>query len=130
MPQLSYQKWKGEKVESGECRQTIRATRKHPIKVGDRLHHFVGLRTAHCRRLRGEIEDRCIETFPISLSFSRRGEPVWLVRGEAAMRTEIEDIALRDGFDCVDRMSNWFKVNHIDKKPECGGVFVGDVIRW
>jgi hypothetical protein len=127
---LGYQRWKAEKVESGECRQTIRARRKYPVKIGDALHHYAGLRTSKCRKLRGHLVDRCTETFPISLSFTGRGEPVWLVRGTPAMKPELEDIAKRDGFECVLEMSKWFKVYHIDAKPECNGVFVGDVIRW
>lgn len=30
-------------------RQTIRNLRKHPIKVGETLHHFYGMRTKWCR---------------------------------------------------------------------------------
>lgn len=130
MPMLGYQSWKAEKVESGECRQTIRAQRRRPIRVGERLHQFVGLRTKACRKLRADKIDICTETFPISLSFTGGGEPVWLVCGTAPTKAEIDDIARRDGFKCVLEMSQWFFHNHIDRMPECGGVFVGQVIRW
>lgn len=128
MALLGYQKWKADKVESGECRQTIRAERRHTVKVGEVLHHYCGLRQAGCRKLRAHLVDRCTETFPISLSFTGRGEPVWLIRGCVAMKPELEEIARRDGFECVLEMSQWFFHNHIAKSES--RVFVGNVIRW
>jgi len=48
MPTINFTKFK---VESGEKRQTIRAVRKRPIKVGDKLHLYSGLRTKKARNL-------------------------------------------------------------------------------
>lgn len=50
MPIINFTKFI-EKVESGEKRQTIRAVRKRPIKVGDKLYLYSGLRTKEARNL-------------------------------------------------------------------------------
>jgi len=51
MPSVNYKKRFVPDVESGIKKQTIRKKRKNPIKPGDKLYFFTGLRTKHCRRL-------------------------------------------------------------------------------
>lgn len=51
MPALNYQSQFAVPVESGRKRQTIRRVRKRPIKVGDILYFYTGMRTKHCRSL-------------------------------------------------------------------------------
>lgn len=51
MPSLNFQNQFVKLIESGKKRQTIRPVRKNPIKVGDKLYLFTGLRTKKCRRL-------------------------------------------------------------------------------
>lgn len=51
MPSLNFQKQFVPLIESGEKRQTIRLKRKNPIKVGDNLYLFTGLRTKNCKNI-------------------------------------------------------------------------------
>jgi hypothetical protein len=51
MPAFNYKKQFAELVATGRKRQTIRAMRKRPIKVGDKLYHFTGMRTKQCSQL-------------------------------------------------------------------------------
>jgi hypothetical protein len=48
---IGFQKQFAGKVVSGEKKQTIRAYRKRPFKVGDKLQLYTGLRTKACRKL-------------------------------------------------------------------------------
>ena len=105
-----------DKVESGEKRQTIRLHRKRPIKVGDTLYLFTGMRTKGCRRLTVQFAPdwrgdrvRCTETF------SRR----W-----GDLRDD-EAIARADGFASANEFRAWFERMH---SPAPDTLF--DVIRW
>jgi hypothetical protein len=51
MPSLNFQTQFVRLIESGKKRQTIRPLRKNPIKVGDKLYLFTGLRTKDCKTL-------------------------------------------------------------------------------
>jgi len=51
MPALNFKKQFIEKILSGEKKQTIRAMRKRPFKVGDRLYLYTWMRTRWCRKL-------------------------------------------------------------------------------
>ena len=120
MPALNYTVFV-DKVESGEKRQTIRRLRKRPIKVGDRLHHFAGMRTKHCRRLRAEEEDYCKTEQRI-----RRESGLWYQRQVRAWLlmswADIELIARRDGFECFWDFDQWFS------RYDDGEIL--QVIRW
>lgn len=128
---LGYQDWKADLVEAGVCRQTIRASRRYPVKVGDRLYHYRGLRTPNARKLRAGVQDFCQQTFPVELR-AKKGGSVWIVDGTEREKTDtvLLDIATRDGFGSVEAMTDWFLKNHKPKDPSSGLLFKGDVIRW
>ena len=115
MPVLNYQKWKADKVESGECRQTIRGMRKRPFRVGDRLYHYSGLRTKNCRRLGESFCTRVgvirIEKNGIALD----GRRLWL--------SEEVALARADGFATLYDMYEWFQSTH--RLP-----FDGQLVVW
>ena len=52
MPALNFKTQFAELVESGKKKQTIRQVWKNPIKVGDTLYLYTGMRTKQCRKLR------------------------------------------------------------------------------
>ena len=64
MPALSFKKQFATMVESGKKHQTIRKTRKRPIKVGDTLYLYTGMRTKSCRKL-GEAVCKSAENIEI-----------------------------------------------------------------
>jgi hypothetical protein len=122
MALLGYQAWKADKVESGECTQTIRARRKNPVKVGETLYHYRGLRTKAARKILVSV---CKETFSLSLQVSKDGKTALWSAPEA---DDIAKVARRDGFADVKAMPEWFLTNHDIKSG--GGIYWFDVIRW
>lgn len=70
MALLNFQKQFADLIEAGTKRQTIRAARKYPIKVGDKLYLYTGLRTKYCRKLKTKFDkiDEKGKTFVICKS--------------------------------------------------------------
>ena len=113
-------------VEVGMKRQTIRAERAHPVKVGERLILAEGVRTKAYRQL-GETV--CTETFPVAM-IRTNGTFKWFINGGAVRLNDpvLVDIAQRDGFMDVTEMSNWFDRQHLARTGN--DAFIGNVIRW
>ncbi len=102
MPALNFQERFAELVENGEKRQTIRRVRKRPIKPGDMLYLYTGMRTKRCRKLRlarcEKVESIRIEKYGGAI-ISDEGwiEPAFL-----------QAFAEEDGFDSWEEMRDWF----------------------
>lgn len=64
MPAYSFKERFVPMILDGTKRQTIRAKRKHQVKEGDILYLFYGMRTKHCKRLKGE---RCVAVNDIEI---------------------------------------------------------------
>ena len=116
MPALNFKTRFAEAVEWGAKVETIRARRKRPIKVGDRLYLYTGQRTKSCRKL-GEgrchtIKSVCI--WPDSIVI----EGVKIPWGWHA-----DCFARRDGFEDWPEMRDWFV-------GERGLPFRGVLIKW
>jgi len=121
MPALNYQKRFAPMVESGEKVQTIRALRKHPIKKGDTLYHYTGMRTKACRRLLDPTP--CLEVLPFTITPVGEWEVNCYLNDALIPSWEIEDLALADGFVSASDFVNWFKTTH-------GLPFYGQIIYW
>lgn len=115
MPALNFLKQFVETVERGHDRQTIRAKRKHPIKRGDRLYLYTGMRTKDCRGLGEAI---CSEVEPIIID----GDLVCL-SGRCLKEKERDALARADGFSNYAEMEEWFNEKYT--MP-----FSGHLIRW
>lgn len=123
MPALSFMSRFAPLVESGQKRQTIRKVRKRPIKVGDTLYLYTGMRTKKCRKL-GEVV--CSEVFGIEID-----EYGCLWRDckdhtdslRVVYAPELGYIAHDDGFRSYEEMRAWFEKIH-------GLPFSGVLIRW
>lgn len=111
MPSLNFQKQFAPLVESGDKPHTIRAKRKHPIKQGDTLYLYTGLRTKKARRLKVA---KCTAVLPISIT--RDGVEIY-------PPVDKEELAKKDGFKSFDEMASWFDKTH-------GLPFNGDLICW
>lgn len=123
MPALNFQERFAEAVESGEKRQTIRRVWKRPIKPGDRLYFYAGMRTKHCRRLQPSVYRECVYTRPINIDkYGITMSAFGFVHGpyEAGLGDEV---AQADGFRDWAEMREWFKKIH-------GLPFEGVVIQW
>jgi len=118
MPALNFKAQFAEEVEEGRKRQTIRLRRKKPIRVGDRLFLFAGMRTKQCRRLRAGTEAYCQSTEPIEI---RNGRV--MVNGRGLTLFEIWRLAKADGFETPEAFFSFFRNQY-------GLPVEGDVIRW
>ena len=116
MPALNYQERFAPLVESGRKKQTIRAWRKRPFRVGDRLYHYTGMRTKSCRKL---LESTCTEAIPIVID----GACVCVNDVIPLAVYERNKLARADRFKDYDEMEAWFQATH--EMP-----FSGQVIRW
>ncbi len=111
MPLLGFHKRFANAVECGDKLQTIRAIRKRPFKVGDRLFLYTGCRTSHCRRL-GEgmverVRDIRIEREPTSHLHVSVG--AWsAARLRTLRRCELVKLARDDGFPDIYEFYRWF----------------------
>jgi len=127
MPALNFKAQFAEMVADGRKRQTIRAMRKHPIKVGDKLFLYTGMRTRRCIKL-GETE--CIEALPIEVRVDcQKGQyravvefvgmkPLFFMPAKG-----VEEMARADGFKDQKEMAKFFYETH-------GRVTRGQLIRW
>ena len=116
MPALNFKREFAPLVEAGTKTQTVRQKRKRPIKRGDRLYLYTGMRTKRCRKLR---EAECWGVFPISIYPS--GET--FVNHRQLLGAELCEFFKRDGFETHVADINWFRDTH-------GLPFHGDLIVW
>ena len=114
MPSLSFQAQFAPKVESGAKRCSIRAKRKHPIKVGDTLFLYTGMRTKACRKLR---QAACTATTPIVIDGIRV-----FTNGQELTGNQVNRLAIDDGFPTLQAFWAFFH--------KTDGHFEGDLIEW
>jgi uncharacterized protein YqfB (UPF0267 family) len=119
MPALNFKKQFMPAVLDGRKTQTIRATRKHPIKAGDMLYLYTGMRTKQCLRLR---VTKCTKVTPIRIVTSACSGLVQL-DGEWLTPDEIKRLAKNDGFQDGSEFLDFFADNH-------GPNFEGQLIEW
>lgn len=116
MPSISFMEQFAGPVERGEKLQTIRRVRKVPIKVGDRLYLFTGLRTKKCRKLG---VGRCTRVRVIRI------ESNWAVYRDGRLLglMGVYKLASKDGFADVGLMFRFFEGQY-------GLPFEGVLIEW
>ncbi|HZK94301.1 MAG TPA: hypothetical protein VFC67_08850 [Prolixibacteraceae bacterium] len=85
---------------------TIRAKRKRPIRKGDQLYLYSGLKTKYCQKL-GEVA--CRKTEAISIRESAATFYEVIVNDVQLSNDEIQKLAQADGFASGLEMVNWFK---------------------
>lgn len=117
MALLNFKKQFVPKIESGEKTHTIRATRKTPIRAGETLHLYTGLRQKGTRLL---MRVPCTRVQPIRIETVRDGA-VMAIDGQWYTQSECQQVAIRDGFANWDEMVAFFA----DRLP-----FTGQIIHW
>ena len=115
MPAINFKKQFTDQILCGEKRQTIRPVRENPIKLGDKLFLYTGMRTKQCRKLKEVI---CRDVWPITINVGR------IVFDDQDMgMLGMADIVRRDGFQKVKDFFEFFERQY-------GLPFSGVVIRW
>jgi hypothetical protein len=116
MASLNFQARFAPDVQSGKKRQTIRARRKYPIRRGEVLYLYTGLRTQSARLLRMA---KCSSTIDVSIDASGiLYAGTRIVADAAASR-----LAKSDGFAGYADMLGWIKKVY-------GLPFFGQLITW
>ncbi len=118
MPALNFQSQFAEAVKSGKKWQTIRKVREYPIKVGDTLYLYTGMRTKKCRKLRVTI---CTAVIPISIDTTEHTVSVY---GDRLTHGQALSMALADGFESLTDFCEWFAKQYKQRN------FEGVIIRW
>lgn len=116
MPALNFQKQFAEKIKFREKCQTIRADRKKPIKCGDMLYLYTGMRTRECKKLLTVI---CHSVEPVEIF----ADGSMFLAGNILTERMKEKMARQDGFANWNEMWLWFRDMH-------GFPFTGQLIRW
>ena len=111
MPLIGFKKEFADLVESGAKRQTIRAPRKRPIKVGDTLYLYTGLRTKQCRKLG---EGRCYQVIRVDLG------PREIIGWGIQLSNYV---AIRDGLSSYSKLAKWFRIGPRESREMT-------IIRW
>ena len=118
MPALNFQERFAKAVSDGVKRQTIRRVWKRPIKPGDTLLMYTGMRTKRCEGIGQHV---CKSIRNIKLSFnimSIDGKTNWFGHTLAA-----HHFAKADGFGSWPEMRDWFRDRY-------GLPFEGVLIEW
>ena len=118
MPALNFQERFAAAVESGEKRQTIRRAWKRPIKVGDMLYLYTGMRTKRCEGI-GQYVCKSVRTIKFTLGTISIDEETYCFGQTHAAH----HFAKADGFDSWPEMRNWFSDRY-------GLPFEGVLIEW
>ena len=125
MPVLNFQKQFAGAVKSGKKRQTIRAPRKYPIKKGDTLYLYTGMRTKKAVKLNEVV---CRSTWVIKINengYNLQNDlgQFWIVSNRQNHILIMNSFAQSDGFKDWDDMIRWFEKTH-------GLPFKGTLIEW
>ena len=106
-------------VANGSKHFTIRQLRKKPIKKGETLQLYTGLRTKQARKLREAV---CKNVGDIKIENKRKEFLFWLDNKPLSLE-QVQDISNKVGFDSVEDWIEYFKNKY--KFP-----FKGQLIEW
>ncbi len=120
-----------DKILSGDKTQTIRTPRKHPIKPGDKLYLYTGMRQKNCRPL-GEAVCSIIEEINIVSYGKTYGGTYCGVLEERHSLFKYPDeyallVAKADGFDSINDFFEFFIKTYKMKTQEYKEF---DIIKW
>ena len=119
MPALNFKKQFAIKILEGKKRQSIRVERKRPIKMGDKLFLYTGMRTDLCYKL---YETTCKKTASIEIREAPDRKMILVfVNGYRLTPLSLRRLAEADGFEDIRSFIDFFR-------PVIP--FKGQVISW
>jgi len=101
MPLLNFKKEFADDVMMGRKRMTIRKKRKRPIKKGDDLHLYTGLRTKHTQFLG---LGKCLKIQEVTMT-----ELGMVIAGQSFAWNELDALAIADGFNSAAKFKSFFQ---------------------
>lgn len=125
MPILNFKERFVPHIESRRKKHTIRAKRKYPCKVGDKLYLYTGLRTKKAKKISVEecsmVQDIKFDTPYPDAEVILPWDVTVTIDGIGLGADEMETLAYHDGFkDFAEMVSFWN-----GRLP-----FEGDIIHW
>lgn len=137
MVAYSYKPYFAPQISTGIKCQTVRADRRRHARPGERIQHFVGMRTRRCHKVRPDTI--CVSIEPIRIDLFDEGILCIVVGERVLTDDEMESFARDDGFApehingiCIDmsgktaleNMSRFWLDNHFP------GPFYGVLVKW
>lgn len=127
---ISYDRRFKEPVRTGIKRQTFRVWKRKP-KVGEKLQHYVGMRTPQVEKIRPDTT--CTEVC-LGLIIVEVDHPEFIaaifIDGEKLSDREVERFAVADGFSAGPNSTARFWMGEYFMRHHGPGEFIGYVIRW
>jgi hypothetical protein len=123
MALLGFKKMFVAPIRKGEKAQTIRGFRKVPIKTGERIFMYTGLRTKHCKKI---CEAICIGQAWIRIAHNKVAIGAWEKNPKLFldMRSELNSFAHHDGFTGWEDLKQfWIKEHGKDCFPFKGVIY-------
>ena len=127
MPLLNFKPQFVEPIRSGRKHHTIRATRAIPVKRGDNLYLYTGLRHKGAFRILADpVVCTQVQIIYIEIDDNKLEMEI-IVDGHILESDEIDRLAIADGFKSFPEFSEFWMKNHGVK----GRVdFKGQIIHW
>lgn len=123
MAQFNFKGQFADQVRDGRKKQTIRAKRKRPPRVGEIAYLFTGLRTKQCQRLGAKliisVEEIQITERHIGITHERESSDITHILGPR----ETANLIIADGFDTAEDFFTFFREQH-------GFPFFGHLTKW
>lgn len=119
MPALNFKSQFVPKIKKWEKLFTIRKQRKNPIKIGDTLYLYTGMRTSNCKLI---ATVQCTDVTKVKIEkdgiwFGVQGMWVWLTI------EQLHKVIVTDGFNDFKEMADFFRKQY-------GLPFEGVLIAW
>lgn len=129
MPLLNFKPRFAPPIRRGDKAHTIRADRKVPIKGGDKLYLYCGLRHPGAFRILPEPVI-CTKALPIRINHATSQNPGWdiSIDGERLSPDERQRLARADGFESFADFAQFWMKEHGDASGDVR--FSGQIIHW
>ena len=126
MPALNFKAQFVPKIQDGTKRHTIRATRKVPVKRGDALYLYCGMRHKGAFRILPDAV-KCTETQTIQIQSLVGGVRI-VIDGNELAEDEMQRLAQADGFENLAAFYHFWQTTHGDAQGHVN--FAGQIIHW
>ena len=126
MPLLNFKEQFVEPIRSGRKHHTIRSTRRIPVKPGDNLYLYTGLRHKGAFRILPDAV-KCTETQTIQIQSLVGGVRI-VIDGNELAEDEMQRLAQADGFENLAAFYHFWQTTHGDAQGHVN--FHGQIIHW